>query len=107
MVKIKNFFNDYKDNRFTIHIGESKNLSQEMDLQKKAKNLALEVSSLGYISHFYEKVPRELYGSSESKEYVLYLHKNKFSFSAAFLNMQSKFSDKIRKIKIPQINSTN
>ena len=98
-----NFFKDYKTNTLTLYMGESKNLSQEIDLQKEARNIALKVSSFGYHSHLYEKTPNEL-NRFENKEYILYLQKNKFSLPVALLNMKSKFSNKIRKVNLPLIN---
>lgn len=99
MLRIKNFFNDYQNNKFTIHLGESRNLLQESDLQKKAKNISSELSPLGYVSHLYEKTLNRADAGSEIREYILYLRKkNQFFPSERLLNLKSSFSDNIRKV---------
>ncbi len=99
MLRIKNFFNDYKNNKFTIHLGESRNLLHESDLQKKAKNISSELSPLGYVSSLYEKTLNKADAGSEIREYVLYLRKkNRFFPSEKLLNLKSRFSDNLRKV---------
>lgn len=98
---VVNFFKNYNSYPLKIYLGESTNLLQESDFQKKAKNLVSKFSSLGYTCSLYEKSLNRLNNDSEIREYIFCIKKNnKFSLSFLLLNMQSKMNSKVRKVNL-------
>lgn len=105
---VVNFFKNYNPGSIRVYLGESTNLLQDSDLQKKAKNLALELFPLGYTSNLYEKISDESNNGSENREYLFCTKKNnRFSLTFLSLNIKSKITGKFRKVNLPLTKNEN
>ena len=83
-----------------IDFGESNNCWEDLAILNKARGVAVAASQEGCMVRLYEKV-FNIKEHPDSKKYILYFKKsNKPSLSIGLLNLQSKFTNKIRKVNI-------